>query len=240
MKLYAYCLTASGARTPDHVTGLFGQTVNTITSNRLAAFVSNVSADPVAVTKQNALDHQKVVAAMLEQTSPLPFRFGIVVTEEQLMNYLVSREEALLEKLKAVHGCVEMSVKVIWQKPGTRQSEQTERETSEGPGSAFLRMKRSEIIGSQHLIDQANKIAAWLQNQLDPVIREARFTVRPAERLVVAADCLVERNRMNSYRTVVDQARSEQGDLRFLMSGPWAPYSFANINLEFKTHFGVS
>jgi hypothetical protein len=35
-------------------------------------------------------------------------------------------------------------------------------------------------------------------------------------------------------------ARGERAELRFLTSGPWPPYSFANIDLEFKTQFGVS
>jgi len=36
------------------------------------------------------------------------------------------------------------------------------------------------------------------------------------------------------------QARDERPDLHFLLSGPWPPYSFANIELDVKTQFGVS
>jgi len=32
----------------------------------------------------------------------------------------------------------------------------------------------------------------------------------------------------------------ERPELHFLTSGPWPPYTFANIDLEFETQFGVS
>jgi gas vesicle protein GvpL/GvpF len=51
---------------------------------------------------------------------------------------------------------------------------------------------------------------------------------------------LVERDAVDEYRRLVDRARAERPELHFLLSGPWAPYSFANIDLEFKTQFGVS
>jgi hypothetical protein len=34
--------------------------------------------------------------------------------------------------------------------------------------------------------------------------------------------------------------RENRPELHFLFSGPWPPYSFANIELEFKSQIGVS
>jgi gas vesicle protein GvpL/GvpF len=50
----------------------------------------------------------------------------------------------------------------------------------------------------------------------------------------------VERDFVDEYRARLKVARAERPDLHFLVSGPWAPYSFANIDLEFTTRFGVS
>jgi hypothetical protein len=50
----------------------------------------------------------------------------------------------------------------------------------------------------------------------------------------------VERGAVEAYRLRLKEARSERPELKFLVSGPWPPYSFANIDLEFRNQFGVS
>jgi hypothetical protein len=54
------------------------------------------------------------------------------------------------------------------------------------------------------------------------------------------ADHLIEREDVQEYRTKMAQAVEERPEVRFMVSGPWPPYSFANIELEFSRQFGVS
>jgi hypothetical protein len=42
------------------------------------------------------------------------------------------------------------------------------------------------------------------------------------------------------FRSELEGLRDERPELHFLVSGPWPPYTFANIDLEFETQFGVS
>ena len=72
------------------------------------------------------------------------------------------------------------------------------------------------------------------------LVRDEHVTVRPSERLLLAAAHLVERVNIQKYRARVAEARQNRPELHFLVSGPWPPYTFANIELEFKTQFGVS
>jgi len=241
--LYAYCVTRTGTESPRNLTGLFDREVYAIEAGELSAFVSEVSEKHVAVSKHSVLTHQKVVGSVLDATTPLPFRFGTIVNEPDLSSYLGSRQNSLLEKLEAVDSCVEMSVKVIWQKSradGRAATDPNEAVEASSVGTEFLRKKSAELVGSQHLIEEANELAAWLENYLGSSVRQVQMTVRPAERLVLAADCLVARVQLNEYESAVEAARAERPELHFLTSGPWAPYSFANIDLEFKSQFGVS
>ena len=52
---------------------------------------------------------------VLAMTTPLPFRFGTLVTEAGLRSYVTSRKAALEDRLEVVKDSVEMSIKVIWQ-----------------------------------------------------------------------------------------------------------------------------
>lgn len=241
--LYAYCVTRTGTESPRNLTGLFDQEVYAIEAGEVSAFVSNVAEKQVAVSKHSVLTHQKVVGSLLDATTPLPFRFGTVVNEPDLLSYLGSRQKSLLEKLAAVDSCVEMSIKVIWQKSpqdAPAKTDSIEAVKASSAGTEFLRKKSAELVGSQQSINEANELAAWLKSCLGSYVREVQTTIRPAERLVLAADCLVARIQLDQYESAVEVARAERPELHFLSSGPWAPYSFANLELEFKSQFGVS
>jgi len=58
--------------------------------------------------------------------------------------------------------------------------------------------------------------------------------------MILSAAHLVKRDKVGLYREKLAEMRQNRADLHFLLSGPWPPYSFANIELELKTQFGVS
>ena len=240
MKLYAYCLVDDLETLDVQGPGISGATVRVLKVEDLSVMVSDYQLDAVPVTRENALDHAAVVRSVLDRTTPLPFRFGTLVTEQQLRNYLSARQPALQTKLAHVRGCVEMSVKIIWELSRDNKSNVADTATNQGAGTNFLAEKRREILGDEHRSQAAGEISNWLHETVSGLTRDEQVSLRPAEKLVLSAAHLVERPNLQSYREKVTAARQERPELRFLLSGPWPPYSFANIELEFKTQFGVS
>lgn len=244
MKLYVYCLAegvddlAGGSDKPNSVSGIAGAPVRSLKIGNFVVLVSDFAGDVVPVTRENALAHAAVVQSVLDVTTPLPFRFGALVTEQQLENYVSSRHEALKSQLERVRGCVEMSVKIIWDRGWAEQPAAIS--DRDKPGTAFLSEKRQQILGGEARTAEAKRVAEWLESQIHDVVKETRMNANPTEKLIIAAAHLVERDRVQQYRTQVAEARRERPELHFLVSGPWPPYSFANIDLEFKTQFGVS
>jgi hypothetical protein len=242
MSLYLYCLV------DDHVSvesaifsgpreGISGATVTSYCVGDFALLVSDFDGASVPVTRENVIKHAAVVSGVLPETTPLPFRFGTLATEEQLKSYLNSRSQALQAKFELVRGCVEMSVKIIWDR---EWSEDARNEETGKPGTAFLAAKRREIIGSEARAKEAKKIARWLEDRLGDAVRDKASKTDFTGKLLVAAAHLVPRNLVDEYRERLKNARLERAELHFLASGPWPPYSFANIGLEVKTQFGVS
>jgi hypothetical protein len=205
--------------------------------DELAVLVTDFNADTIAVTRENALDHAAVVRSVLDRTTPLPFRFGTLVTEQQLRSYISARKPALQTRFAHVRGCVEMSVKVIRELSDEIKTQVRDEITT---GTSFLEEKRREILGSEQKTAEAREIETWLHEQVGGLIRDEQVTIRPSEKLVLAAAHLVERDKIGQYKEKTAAARKNRPELHFLFSGPWPPYSFANIELEFKTQFGVS
>lgn len=241
MKLYVYCLVEGVDGLEQSTLGISGAPVRILKSRNFSVLVSDLNEDSLPVTRDNALAHAAVVRSVLDRTTPLPFRFGTIVTEEHLESYLATHKPALEKKLDSLHGCVEMSVKIIWENSEEKQLE-TRDETqagAEGKGTSFLVEKRWQIIGDEQRAAEATEISKWLHENLSGLIRDEQVTIRPTERLVLTAAHLIERDKMTQYWKIAAEIRQNRPELHFLLSGPWPPYSFANIGLEFKTQFGV-
>jgi hypothetical protein len=237
MKLYAYCLVEDPDAFDASTRGISGATVRLLQIDELAVLVTDFNADTIAVTRENALDHAAVVRSVLDRTTPLPFRFGTLVTEQQLRSYISARKPALQTRFAHVRGCVEMSVKVIRELSDEIKTQSRDEITT---GTSFLEEKRREILGSEQKTAEAREIETWLHEQVGGLIRDEQVTIRPSEKLVLAAAHLVDRHKIAQYKDNTAAARKNRPELHFLFSGPWPPYSFANIELEFKTQFGVS
>ena len=237
MKLHVYCLTERIDELPPWQ-GIAGALVRPLAIGNFSVLVSDFAGDSMLVNRENALAHAAVVQKVLNQTTPLPFRFATLVTEQQLQSYVSARQAALEAKLELVRGCVEMSVKIISDRNSTEAV--VANNQHEMPGTAFLSEKRREILGGEARAAEAKRVAEWLEGQIRDVVREIKINTNPTDKLLLAVAHLVRREVVEEYRVRLAKARHERPELHFLISGPWAPYSFANIDLEFKTHFGVS
>jgi len=258
MNFYAYCLS-------DEVTmqmlgeacGLSGASLVLIEHEGLIAVVSRFESDAVKVTRGNVLAHERVVQQVLTQTTPLPFRFGTLVSETRLRNYLALQRSALNAQLACVRGCVEMSVKLIQNseafesamveqpltvgndvQSATDHSAQEEQSAqskisnhpASGAGTAYLEMKRRELMGDELRQKRAEKVAGWLAARLASVVHESEVSVRSQDALFVTAAFLVERVRLEEYRARLREAERERREVHFLTSGPWPPYSFSSLS----------
>jgi hypothetical protein len=238
MNFYVYCLSDEVTpRMIENIAGVASAEVSLIQVGELTAVVSRFDGGTVAAERDNVFAHERVISHLLSETTPLPFRFGTVVGAERLETYIDAQKNSLQQTLVRVRGCVEMSVKVIWDKEsvkfeigdesGGASESVNEQSEKQGPGAAFLLEKRREIIGDERLKERAEKLGAWLSARLDETARESSVEVQPLQTLVVKAAHLVERERLAEYRERLQEMRRERNDLRFLTSGPWPPYSFS-------------
>jgi hypothetical protein len=243
MKIYPYCLVSSRVLLPASIPGLDGRPILQQDIGGLTVILSESDAEKVALTRENVLRHDAVVRSVLEHETPLPFRFGHLVTLEQLTSYIESKSESLQARLQQLRGRVEMSVKIIWNRESKLTNSNPESETvpgNTGKGVAFLMSKRAEMQEEEALSLGAEAVAAWLKSEISGFVCEERVVLRPTEKLVLSASFLVDASKLEVYKKRTALIKSGRPELHFLTSGPWPPYSFSNNELEFKTHLGVS
>jgi hypothetical protein len=241
MKLYVYCLAEGVDRLHKSPRGVAGTSVQIAKFEDLSALVSVCRSEAFQVTRKNALAHHEVVQSITKQTTPLPARFGTLVTVQQLQNYVSTHRLAIKAKLAQVRGRTEMNVRMIGTLKSGDTSKESKNEVGLGPGTAFLLEKRKKILGNEAGVAQKKQLSAWLHEKLGDLIKEEKISVVSSETVILAkADHLIERVDVQEYRTRMARAIEERPEVRFMVSGPWPPYSFANIELEFSRQFGVT
>jgi hypothetical protein len=242
MKLYVYCLAEGLKRLNKTPRGISGAPIRIVELEEdLSALVTVCPSDAFQVTRKNALAHHEVVRSITEQTTPLPARFGTLVTIEQLRNYVSTHQQAIKTRLAHVRGGVEMNVRMIRTIGGAGTSHEPQDKEALGPGTAFLLEKRREIFGEETGVAQKGELSAWLHEKLGDLIKDEKISITPSQTVILGrADHLIDREDVQEYRTKMAKAIEERPETRFMVSGPWPPYSFANIELEFSRQFGVS
>jgi len=238
MKFYVYCIASTPVELDTLLIGVGGGAVEQLIVDGLSVVASKFDTDRVSVSRENILRHEAIVRNVLAMTTPLPFRFGTLVTEAGLRSYVTSRKAALQDRLEVVKDSVEMSIKVIWQSTDDDESPATTEDL--GVGAAFLVAKRQELFGEERLVKRSQEIADWLSGRIKNLVKKENISVHPKQKLVVAGAYLIQRAIQAQFRTRVEELAVERPELHFLTSGPWPPYTFANIDLEFETQFGVS
>jgi len=241
MKLYAYCLVED-LDTLDapyvQVRGIDGAAVRLLKIDDFGVLVSDGEPNAFPLTKESAIAHAAVVGSVLDKTTSLPFRFGTIISEQQLRHYVTTYKPALEKSFAHVRDCVEMDLKIIWQIAKTDQPAEKE---EQGPGTAFLEKKRRELLGDEREVTLKAELSNLLREELGSLTRDEHIELRPSRTGVLAAVFhLVETADVQKYQEKVQEIRNNRPDLKIHLSGPWPPYSFANIELEFKSQFGVS
>ena len=240
MKLYAYCLVEDLDTLDVPVPGINGAAVRLLKIDEFGVLVSDGESDAFPLTKESAIAHDTVVRSTFDQTTLLPFRFGSIVSEQQLRHYVATYKPALKKSLSHVRGCVQMDLRIIWQH--SRPDAAAAPENNErGPGTAFLEKKRRELLGDEQQAAQIAELSNLLREDLGALIRDEQITLQPSKTAMLATVFhLIESANFQRYQEKVQEIRNIRPDLRIRLSGPWPPYSFANIELEFASQFGVS
>ncbi|MBI2863124.1 MAG: GvpL/GvpF family gas vesicle protein [Chloroflexi bacterium] len=234
---YVYGIQSVECSPPSGLAGFAGSPVIAIRCRALIAAASLVDAKGVGPTPENLLLHEEVVEALQLAGPLLPARFGTVLpSDEAVVEALAERQAALLFALSRVGDRVELGLSVLRNPPGSdgedssvdRGATSFGDSTQMGVGARYLRAK---LVAHRREASLRREAAALAQG-IDGVLRrhaiESCYTVLPTPRLAMRAAYLVAPRQLGEFHKAFDELRVVHRDHRFLLSGPWPPYSFVS------------
>ena len=231
MPTYLYCIIPAGCDPPAASRrGVDAAPVRALAAGGVTAWVSDVPNASMSPSVARARVHDEVVRDAMARATPVPARFGQVLFDDAaLTRWIAERGESLAESLARVHGCVEMTVRILLAghhgAPGPAPRES---------GSAYLRWVRERQQARQSVTDQAEFLRRGVAHAVEEaaVVREVRWAaVAPGARSLEAAH-LVPRELIARHREAVRSAVERDSRMKVMVSGPWAPYTFCAAGHE--------
>ncbi|MER7132250.1 GvpL/GvpF family gas vesicle protein [Streptosporangium saharense] len=252
---YVYAI-ARDADSPDPsgLEGVAGAPVRTVEQAGLVAYVSAVPLDqfgeePLRRSLEDldwvadtARAHHRVVETVSEAVATAPVRLVTVYTgEEQVGALLERRHDAIAEVLSRVAGRSEWGVKAYAEQaaspppPGPPGGDD---QGTENPGTAYLKRRQANLrdrndawrraVGEAERVNAALSAVAVASRRHRP--QDPELSGREGW-MVLNGAYLVDDDRADEFAATLDTLRGQGLDLE--LTGPWAPYSFTDIDLAF-------
>ena len=193
-----------------NLTGIAGEKLQVMTTNRLAAVIGELRRLPAPSVK-NLRRYATVIEAIAARVpASLPARFTTTVADrDELAFILRSRSATLRQRLRAVRGRAQITIRFIVPPDRTPSARRP------ASGTEYL-----------HRLASARAVPGFepIREAVRRFVKDERVDKRGD---VVTVNHLVKRTAVDRYRTAIVRA-AQARDLRLIVTGPLAPYAFAD------------
>jgi hypothetical protein len=240
--LYAYAITCADAPLPAAAPLAGGDALAQVVDADLALLVSSVDPARLRVDQDDLSEdgplatlvrgHDAVLTAAAAAGPVLPLRFGTLVPDESAAHRLLGRHAATARaQLERIGGAREWGVRLVrtLADPGPAPT------GTEVSGTEYLSRRRKAMTDADRAGAVADRAAQRLEAVLAPLTRAClRRGGSPGSSLLLDLACLVEPDREADVTAALEQLAAEESahGLALEATGPWPPYSFADLPEE--------
>lgn len=224
MGCYGYCVAA--ALTPQaELSGIGGARVVARDVAGMKVWVSEIERPDPDVAHVKA--HNAVVeAAISDDATPVPLRFGQWSADFSEFDRLIAdKAEWYRERLTIFAGALEFGIRVV--RPDKQAAARVVRLPRADSGTAYMEALRAGAAAAQSEREEADRVRMGVAATMKDLVREEHSEAARTPHGIITVAHLVGREHFEAYHARMQELREQFPELRFLLSGPWAPYSFA-------------
>jgi hypothetical protein len=202
-----------------------------------SAWVSDVERE-LPIKLEGVKAHDAVVdAALATGNTPVPVRFGQRFDDDDAcLAALERRSESVSTLLSMVAGCVEMTLLVA---PSTRRmlhdlepvTPVSLPDAQRGPGRMYLDSLRGREDSTLQVRDRAISFARHVSEAVASFVQRTTEHQPVTRRPMLTVSHLISREFIEPYRVAAESIPTD-GELRLLVIGPRAPYSFCALRAD--------
>jgi len=241
---YIYCIVNSKQDRHFGPIGIGGRRdeVLTIGYEDLSMVVSNHPLTKLVVSRENMITHEKVIEEVMKEfDSVLPVRFGTIASNaDEIRNLLDNRRREFQSSLKNMERKIELGVKGLWKNMSLIFREIVEDnidikkikesiQKDKNKKNIQAKMEAGKMV-AQALVKKKEKESAKITDELKAAAFDYKLNKTLGDEMFMNAAFLVDKRREKEFDNIMDDLSDEHKDrVRFMYSGPFAPYNFVNI-----------
>ncbi len=223
------------------VRGVDNSKLSVISHNGLMAILGGTGKDKVVANTENALIYATVIEAVFRNFTVLPVRYGTLMDSEKAVITLLEKYgKAFKQNLSRLENKEELSLKVLWdpqkENDKIRQQLQAYRVDTPFTGNSVSKEYLLRKL-KEHQFD--NALQSYVERLVDEICKlVARFNTlhqfkkMVSKTIVLDAVFLLEKGQKKAFTQAIEQLRNKHESLHFLLTGPWPPYNFVELNIK--------
>jgi hypothetical protein len=228
---YVYAIIPSAVDLPGELRGYHPRPAERLSVGDLTAIVALDASPPAPPTEEQVLAHHQLVTELSELGPVLPVRFGTRFPDRDAVRQsLAGRYDDLRRDMERLAGKSEFGITVLWERNEGEEAPLARTEPGSGAsGAAYMSRRLEEYRRERELQRQAVDLCSEIETELGSVAEEVMLDPTPGAGIAVRGSVLARRGAGGDLRRAVNQLRVRHEPLRFLLSGPFPPYSFVNV-----------
>ena len=245
MKLYTYAIVDSNSGMEEPLRGICEAPVYNISYRDIGIMVSNLDSQVQIKTEESILKHEEVVEALMDRFTVLPMRLYTVFSKKEEMLLKVKDHYGdFIENLDRIRNKAEFGIKVIW--PGNvikgrivsaYENKGAPANTAQ-PGTKFMKEKFERYKIDKEFEEEADRCIAVVDGFLSRHASEKKLEKLKTDDLLLSAAYLVDIEKRDGFKKAFEELRSSDGDLKYMLSGPWPAYNFIVLSHSGDGQFG--
>jgi hypothetical protein len=236
MAWYAYCIGEKQAfpalerhRKPvpmEAVLGVSGNQVFLYPASDLAVIVSEHNPQE-ALNQKSGVDHARVIADCFRHSTVLPFRFGTVFHDDEMLRKSIrSNQRQFLGNIDKLRGKTEMHLKIFVDDCCGREIEK--HLDSENVGRAYLSNLRENASRARERQTRARAVSFQMHRLFLPLDEEVSCRVMENGKMLLDIAHLIDRKCVERYHNKFTSTSAIMRECQMQLSGPWPPYHFVH------------
>ncbi|WP_138444989.1 GvpL/GvpF family gas vesicle protein [Sinomonas susongensis] len=249
--LYVYAVVPPGLDSASLGRGIDGAPLELLSARGRVAAVAHRHGEPPysgsdEAAQRRVLEHGEVIERCWAATKAvLPMGFNVIVSpgdgasaEDRLVDWLDRSAPALVRRLEALRGLVELRVEISLREDASSVGSAEVRELEENlgerpPGVQRLLRRRLESLRRASAEEAADRLYPEYRRRLARLARDLTENVRghPPEGCVTVLNVAVLADEEDIPRlgTELGDIEAEEPGVRVTFLGPWPPFSFADV-----------
>ena len=239
---YLYCITREFHKPIKGIIGVSNMPVYTLNYQGVAALLSDVPTATISVSNENILYHSSVIETVHKEQTVLPMRFSSMLNNhEEVIKFLKNNYGVFIDCLERLQDKAEMGIRIImkvedagrredssrWQSATWKDRPTPSQRVNTNAGGTYLEQQRSHYAMQDENNSSLREIISACHAQFEGIYvgyKKDDYSLFQG----VSINYLIPKHLLSEFRNRFRDLGTSLKELKFLCTGPWAPYHFVS------------